>query len=142
MGLGVIVRTRAGDLRLAGVKRSLRQWDSEMAEAMAVDFAVEVARRFHFSDVEIQLDFHTVKRILKGESSTHLDLGRVCNEIKEKAAGLGHIRWEHVERKWNESAHFLAHWDCCWEREMIWVDSPPDSLVTLILKDNYVPNPN
>ncbi|CAL1412374.1 unnamed protein product [Linum trigynum] len=139
-GLGVVVRDRAGAFRLEAVKRSRRQWDPDLAEAMAVDFGVEIVGRYHFLNSEIQMDCQRVARILRGEQQTQLELGRVYEEIRRKATGLGPVAWSYISRKLNEPAHLVAHTDCGWEREDIWVDSPPSFLVQALQADVMMPS--
>ncbi|CAL1406926.1 unnamed protein product [Linum trigynum] len=137
-GLGVMVRDKKGAFCLAAIKRTRRCWDPELAESMAVDFGIDLADQYHFLASEIQTDCQTVERMMRGERQSKLEVGRVCDETKKRASEMGRFVWKFVGRKLNEPTHIVAHLDCDWEGERIWVDSTPNSIGLLLQNEASV----
>ncbi|CAL1384118.1 unnamed protein product [Linum trigynum] len=53
---GVVIRDGGGRFLFAGVRRSRIQWNPEEAEAMAIGFVLDLARRFELMEMEMESD--------------------------------------------------------------------------------------
>lgn len=58
----VVMRDRLGCLRMAAVKRVEAMWETEMAEAKAARYGLELATRFGFDRVVLESDAANVVR--------------------------------------------------------------------------------
>ncbi|CAL1383751.1 unnamed protein product [Linum trigynum] len=134
-GWGAVIRDGEGRFLFAGVRRSRTQWNPEEAEAMAIGFGLDLARRFGILEMEMESDCQGIIQQLQREEDRETESGLICAELRAVAQTLNHVQWNFVGRKFNGPAHLMAHVECDWESEEIWVDNPPQFLVTLLRED-------
>ncbi|CAL1384172.1 unnamed protein product [Linum trigynum] len=140
-GWGVIVRDHNGGFRLAAVKRTRRKWAPEIAEAMGIMFALDLAKRYDFTALDVETDCLLLVQKLLREMRSALEVEEVCEEIRDEADRVGDIRILFTGRECNEPAHMLAHTFCPWDSEEIWVSDPPYFLAHHLCKDNNLGSP-
>ena len=132
IGLGVVVRDSSGRMVLGGVRRRTANWDVHISEAMAGLFVVELLRRFGFSRVVVEGDSLVVLSALKNKPVGGSPIFNIFNDISRVCLSFDEVSFSHVRRAGNVVAHLLARWECVANSEVVWLDSFPQSVSTLV----------
>ncbi|XP_074302520.1 uncharacterized protein LOC141634127 [Silene latifolia] len=130
VGLGVVGRDSNGEMVLVASKRCRAGWSVKMAEAKAVLFGMEIAKRLELSSIIVETDalnvIHVVKKNGIGRSMFDLCIKDVC----ELANSLDCRGVVHVKRGGNTVAHLTARLCSVEGDELVHViDFPPFVLV-------------
>ncbi|KAL8543065.1 hypothetical protein ACS0TY_003805 [Phlomoides rotata] len=130
-GLGFVVRDEHGQVLMAGSKRCLAAGNSTLAEALALRFGLEKARKARPGWVLLESDSETLVKNCMGSCSgeTHVRMIRSMVNIVQG------IEISHCRRDANKVAHTLARFGTSPYFEQIWLDEVPDSCNSLILDD-------
>ncbi|CAL1374557.1 unnamed protein product [Linum trigynum] len=134
-GFGVVIRDANGECCLAGVKRTRRQWLPEFAEAAAISFGLEVAKRYNFLPGLVETDCLVVVQRIQNEDEDETEMAEVCKELRVQLLEAGGLNITFVGREANRAAHLMAHTLCNWEEEELWTSSPPVFLSPILISD-------
>jgi ribonuclease HI len=108
MSMGMVVRDHEGKC-LAAASVPLQGFSSpELAEAMALRQAMEIANEKGFVNVIFASDCLSVIQRLNKPRTDRSDVGLVLKDIKVLAEGFSSVSFKHVRRSLNEAAHLLA----------------------------------
>ncbi|CAL1388227.1 unnamed protein product [Linum trigynum] len=136
-GWGVVVRDEEGRCLLAGVKRSRIHWEPDLAEAKAIEYGLELARRFSWLEVEMESDCLGVIHTIRREEEGRTELGCLCATLRAQAQDLVKVIRNFTGRGKNQVAHAMAQVEGNWGEKDIWVDNPPIFIVPLLREDLF-----
>ncbi|CAL1384106.1 unnamed protein product [Linum trigynum] len=95
---GVVITDGGGKFMFDGVRRSRIQWNPEEAEAIAIDFGLDLAHKFALREIEMESDCQGVIQQLQWEEEREIEIGLVCAEIRAKARTLDCVKWSFTGR--------------------------------------------
>ncbi|KAF5477697.1 hypothetical protein F2P56_004314 [Juglans regia] len=135
MGLGVVIRNENGEVVACACSRRLPAPNSDVAESVALWFAVELCCELGFNRVTFEGD---AQAVVKDVNSMEEDLscrGHIIEDIK--AIMLGRRDWtvQFIGRKGNEVAHLLAKYALNIDFDKRWIDECPDFIFLQVCKD-------
>ncbi|KAL2921881.1 hypothetical protein RDABS01_013372 [Bienertia sinuspersici] len=107
VGMGAVIRDEEGRL-LMGVRRREVDWDTEVAEAMAARFGVEMAAKLGFESVELESDSSNLINKLKHESTGLSPIFLVIEDICHQASTFNFFGCNHVRKCGNTVPHYVA----------------------------------
>ncbi|CAL1398314.1 unnamed protein product [Linum trigynum] len=140
VGFGCVIRDSSGNFCGATAKKERGICRPIEAEAKAIIMGIREANRRGLSPFIVETDCLRLIHKLEKEENDTTELGIWCEEIKKLAkanevlSGVS-TRWGYTHRKNNSIAHWLAHSCFCWDRQFVWVDNPPTSLLLLLQAD-------
>jgi hypothetical protein len=109
--------------------------DPERAELVACRRAVVLAEWLGFSKLCLESDcLGAVVKIKNSEVDRSLH-GPLVEEIKELLRGFEASEVRYVRRSSNVVAHSLAKESCVNNSSTVWVESPPDFIVSVLARD-------
>ncbi|XP_021722694.1 uncharacterized protein LOC110690171 [Chenopodium quinoa] len=106
--LGVVARNEKGDVLFAGCKRLRGRWPPDVAEGMAISFAVKLGRRYGLKQIIIESDFQGIISRLEAASTFFSNLDKIVDDILFTSSHFDFISWSNVKREANFVAHHLA----------------------------------
>ncbi|CAL1357172.1 unnamed protein product [Linum trigynum] len=133
-GVGMVVRDKEGKFVMAAVRRTRVTWQPEIAEAEALLWGLKLIQQHQLYPAMMEMDCLSLIYKLQGKDEINLEIGTLCEEIRERAQGK-EIQWRFLGREGNESAHQMARVNCRWEETEVWFDRPPIFLLPQLLKD-------
>ncbi|CAL1384082.1 unnamed protein product [Linum trigynum] len=137
MGLGCVFRDWRGAFVGATLKKEKGSCRPIEAEARALVMGLVEANRRNFSPLIIESDCQVLINKLKKKEADFTELGNWCDgilrlaKVNEDLFG-SQVVWSFAGRKKNKVAHWLAHSGSVWDRQVVWTDSPPLSLLALL----------
>ncbi|CAI0435220.1 unnamed protein product [Linum tenue] len=117
-------------------------WETEMAEALAAEFGLQVAAQAQLTNVILETDCQTLTSKLAAAGSIHTEVGIICRNIRKLLGEMGQGSWQFSPREGNKAAHIMCHSETRWNESMIWFDRPPMFLVDQIESDNVTATPD
>ncbi|XP_021771657.1 uncharacterized protein LOC110735778 [Chenopodium quinoa] len=99
-GLGVVARDHRGELVAAAVKR-IHLTQAEIAEAQAVRYALQLARRLEYSHIWIESDAQEVVHAIKTKSNGVTPFHLVIEDVKSDSFNFNDCIFSHVRRVYN-----------------------------------------
>jgi len=132
---GFVVRDSDGQGMLAGSGRLRAVHDALSAEGEACLMALKAAMEVGISHVIIETDSLILIKAIQSNSFDRAPAGAIIKEIRELLAlHFVPLKFTHVPRSCNRSAHELAH--SGWSRDpdlpAIWYDPLPNSVLSLL----------
>lgn len=129
-GMGVSFRfailNNEGKMVVVAVNRHDAVWSSEMAEAGAARYGLEVAQRLGFTKVVLESDAaNIVKEYTKKRREQHPIFFFIFEDISCLSSSFELFSCSHVRRAGNTVAHTIARWDTGSNSERICMNSFP-----------------
>ncbi|KAL9450019.1 hypothetical protein AB3S75_011871 [Citrus x aurantiifolia] len=130
-GLGAVIRNSQGQVVVAAVKSINFQGDVSIAEAKAVQWGMEVARKASFTNVIIETDCSMVADLANNKVSNKTEIWWTIAEIQSSKQDFQSIDFYHVPRQCNTNAHSLAKRALKSSESVIWRDEFPADVLCL-----------
>ncbi|XP_021722372.1 uncharacterized protein LOC110689847 [Chenopodium quinoa] len=108
---GVLIRDNHGGLLAAAVKHCEARWSPDMAEAGAMRYGVELARRLGFEKVVLESDALTTVRAIQTRQVGAAPIFLLFDDVLKMSNDFSFFSCNHVKRTGNTVAHFVARWD-------------------------------
>ncbi|CAL1371746.1 unnamed protein product [Linum trigynum] len=137
-GYEMILRDNSGNFLMGATYRTRRRWPIEMAEAQAMLWGLKLTRANYSQPLLLESDCQSVIQKLNRREATEMEVGMICDEIREFANGGGNVEWRFWKREGNACAHKMARLKCRVDETEIWFSRPPVILVPLILQESNV----
>ncbi|CAL1373665.1 unnamed protein product [Linum trigynum] len=109
-----------------------------MAEAQAMRWGLKLTRLYFSQPLLLESDCQSVIHKLNRRDATEMEVGMICEEIRDLAAEEGNVEWRFWKREGNACAHEMARLNCRAEETEIWFSMPPVILVSLLLQESNV----
>ncbi|CAL1402625.1 unnamed protein product [Linum trigynum] len=140
MGLGCVFRDWRGAFVGATLKKEKGSCRPIEAEARALVMGLVEANQRFFSPLIVESDCQVLINKLKKKEVDFTELGNWCDEILRLAKvnedlSSSQVVWLFGGRKKNRLAHWLAHSGSVWDRQVVWTENPPLSLLALLEED-------
>lgn len=130
-GLGFVLRDSDGKILVAGVRCAVATWSSDISEAAAVLFCVEVAVRLGYRSVHLEGDSINVIRTIESSVSGCSPIHLLYDRISSLVSSFDAFCVSYVSRKGNSLAHVMARWDPSPSLEKLYMHSFPHELASL-----------
>ena len=131
-GFGAIIRNAAGEVMAGMSVKGPYVNNSEEAEVLACQKAIEFSIKAGFSELMIEGDNANVIRAISSPLANKSLLGHVYEDIRSYFGGLHSASISWVRRGGNMIAHLLAQYARNISDEMYWLeDSPPPAVAAL-----------
>jgi hypothetical protein len=137
MGAGIMVRDHHGDCLVACCDKFPNVTVPEMAEAMAIRFALSFARGECLDNFTCATDYLSVVQRVNSPGKDRSACGSVIEDIKRLLSSFQSSSITHVYRSQNVAAHVLAHY-VDYSNVSIWRGVPPVCIRDAIRKDSMV----
>jgi ribonuclease HI len=108
MGVGVVIRDHSGNFLVACNKLLDQVIAPEIAEALAIRSAITLTRDEGLNKVLLVSDCQSVIQRIQSPVRDRSLVGVVVEDIKTLAASLSYVKFQHVRRTCNSSAHTMA----------------------------------
>jgi hypothetical protein len=108
MAAGMVIRDHVGRCLLAASEPLVGYTSPELAETLALQRAVNLARDNGFQDVIFASDCLSLIQLVNSWTPDRSPEGIVVAYIKTQAAGFSSASFRHVHRSINGAAHILA----------------------------------
>ncbi|CAL1403382.1 unnamed protein product [Linum trigynum] len=140
VGFGCVLRDWRGAFVGATMKKEKGSCSPIEAEARALVIGLVEANRRNLSPLIVESDCQVLINKLRRREEDFTELGSWCDEILRLAKvneGLSgsQVIWSFAGRKKNRVAHWLAHSGSVWDRQVVWTENPPLSLLVLLEED-------
>ncbi|KAL9423014.1 hypothetical protein AB3S75_035159 [Citrus x aurantiifolia] len=129
-GLGAVIRNSKGQVLGAAVRSTTFQEDITTAEAEAVKWGMEMAKKARLMDVIVETDCMEVVNLANNETSNRKEIMWTILEIQECKAGFQTIQIQHVPRCCNKFAHSLAKRALESSESVMWLETPQADVLT------------
>ena len=137
--LGVIVRNSLGEVMASLLAHGPAMANSEEAEVLACQKAVEFAMDARFTDLVIKGDNAAVMKAITSPWLDRSRLGHIYDDIRTLVAGFRSCTIGCVKRSANFVAHSLARFASHLDDELVWLEeSPPPGLEALYLDARFL----
>ncbi|XP_024041739.1 probable H/ACA ribonucleoprotein complex subunit 1 [Citrus clementina] len=107
-GLGVVIRNDKGDVVAAAIKPSSFNGDVPFAEAEAIEWGMQVAKRAGINAVILESDCQVAIDLTNNRKGSKAEIFWVVSEINERRKEFQEVRFQHTLRSCNANAHSLA----------------------------------
>jgi ribonuclease HI len=134
MGVGVVVRDHTGTFLAACGERYDEVTNPELAEALALRWAVSFAIGEGYSKVIFASDCQSVINRIKSMLIDRSAYGPVIEDVKLLAKSFDSCSFQHVYRVLNIAAHSLAR-KCEFSVDAVWRGNPPVCIREAICND-------
>lgn len=132
VGLGVVIRDSSGKVLVMAVRRYQARWKALLAEAMAVRFGMQVARRHGFvAAVELKGDAYNLSKAIVSKCMGRSPLDLVVEDIWLIGDTLIDFSISHVKQGGNTVAHLIARLCPSNGVEQFFVDDFPQGALAL-----------
>lgn len=128
--LGAAIRCSSGELLVIETP-NVEPTCVLYAEAMVARYGLELARRFGYDQVILQLD---ALRVVNGIMSSAVDNGPVVSiyyDIKNLVTSMSSFSCKHIKKIGNTVAHLVARWEVSHCNEVVFLSPFPQSIITL-----------
>lgn len=129
---GAIIRDANGQPLVAAVKGSRASWAADMAEAGAIRYGVELARRLGYANVILESDALTVVRAIQDRKAGASPIFLLIDDVHKISNEFNIFMCVHVRRAGNTAAHSIARWETNGSSERICMNSFPQTLQSLV----------
>ncbi|XP_035551510.1 uncharacterized protein LOC118349853 [Juglans regia] len=128
MGLGVVIRNENGEVVACACSRRLPAPNSDVAESVALWFAVELCCELGFNRVTFEGDAQAVVKDVNSKEEDLSCRGHIIEDIKTTLSNVYRRDWtvQFIGRKGNEVAHLLAKYALNIDFDKRWIDECPD----------------
>ncbi|CAL1413794.1 unnamed protein product [Linum trigynum] len=92
-GYGMVLRDCSGNFLMGATYRTKRRWPIEMAEAQAMRWGLKLTRLYFSQPLLLESDFQSVIHKLNRRDATEMEVGMICEEIRDLAAEEGNVEW-------------------------------------------------
>ncbi|XP_021763973.1 uncharacterized protein LOC110728637 [Chenopodium quinoa] len=133
-GLGVVVRDNNGSMLLTATKK-ITQLRPDIAEAMAISYAMSTLLRFGYNSAWIESDALNIVSAITKRHYGAAPIFHILEEIRALYNAFNVCIFSHVKRNSNTVAHLVARGDIGECQELIRTDSFPESIVSLSMLD-------
>ncbi|XP_021741826.1 uncharacterized protein LOC110708037 [Chenopodium quinoa] len=134
-GLGAVIRDSSGVVCACSSFQAPDKWTTEVAEAKAVLFGLQLAGELGVQQIVLESDCLLVIQALRNKSTGSSSIHLVLDDIYAKSSNFVNVRWSFVKRGGNKIAHALAH-SQPWEvGHRVWNDVIPTRILELALAD-------
>ena len=129
--LGVVVRDANGVVQMMATKTMAGSREPTLAEAEAVRYGIQVARRAGYDRVWMESDAQSVVRSVQSEEYGLAPIYLIYEDIRNLAKSFSYFNFSHVKRAGNTVAHLVARWDTRNSDELVCMFPIPQSIMTL-----------
>ncbi|XP_065638358.1 uncharacterized protein LOC136071233 [Quercus suber] len=137
-GVGAVIRNEKGEVMAALSAKGASVVDSEEAEVLACQKALESAVDASFSNLIIEGDNVTVMQTMSSTQPNLSQLGLVYENIHCIAAGLRYVSFSCVRRSANLVVHSLTRYASQIDNEIVWMEeSQPPAFEALYLNSSF-----
>ena len=136
VGLGVVVRDSRGKVLGAVAERIPIPNSPAIVEALACRRAMIFARELSLPDAIFEGDAELIIKALRAKEVNHPEYGHVIQDSLVLASYFRVCAFSHVRRVSNSVAHFLARHSKSGLELQVWLDSLPDDLAPLVVRDS------
>jgi ribonuclease HI len=134
MGAGFILRNDRGQVLLAGSRRFAHIQDPELAEAVALRYALFCCLQANFLEVSAVSDCSNLIAKIKDRDRDRSASGVVISDIKKMVDRFSSVNFSHQGRLCNRAAHSLAR-GAESEASVVWVNEVPEVIRTIICNE-------
>lgn len=110
VGLGAMLRDEEGHIVAVAVKRASCTM-TEIAEAKAAEYVVQLALRLGYRDVEVESDSVNVIQAVNSTRNDLTPVHLVYDYIRLGSMLFDVCSFKHIKRHCNTAAHLVARWD-------------------------------
>ena len=135
-GLGVVVRDSSGRVLGAVAECIPIPMSPAIVEALACRRAMLFARELSIPDAIFEGDAELIIKALWTREVNHPEYGHVIQDALVLASFFRFCSFSHVRRVSNSVAHFLARFSKSGLESQVWLDSLPDVLAPLVVRDS------
>ncbi|XP_021719894.1 uncharacterized protein LOC110687544 [Chenopodium quinoa] len=128
-GLGTVIRDANGSLLTVATRTHTTS--PECAEALAVRYALQLARRLGFSRVWVESDAINVVKAVHIDDGGKAPIHLIFDDIRKDSLPFELCTFSHVKRSCNTVAHLAARWDTGCNVENVFLSPFPQILITL-----------
>ena len=129
-----MIRNAAGEIMATLSTRGEVVADSEEAEVLACQKAMEFAIDARFSELNVEGDNSVVMLVVSFTTPNWSHLGVIYDDIGCLAASLRYVSFNCIRRSANSIARSLARYANVLDGEVVWLeDSPPQLMMLCIL---------
>ena len=129
--LGVVLRDANGVVQMMATKIMVGSREPSLAEAEAVRYGIQVARRAGYDKVWVESDAQTVVRSVQSKEYGLAPIYLIYEDIRNLAKSFIYFHFSHVKRAGNTVAHLVARWDTRSSDELVCMFPIPQSIMTL-----------
>ncbi|XP_019199894.1 PREDICTED: uncharacterized protein LOC109193508 [Ipomoea nil] len=131
-GFGAVVRSHEGRFIAAKGGRLGCIQDPLLAEAYAVEQALDWIRSFNFNNVIVEIDCLMFSSTFNSRHSDFSYVGSIVKQCIQIASDIGNVQVRHVKRSVNHVAHVLARATGSSSVLGSWSSHPPSCIAALI----------
>ncbi|KAF5451273.1 hypothetical protein F2P56_026390 [Juglans regia] len=135
MGLGVVMRNEKGEVLACACSRRLPAINYDVAETVALWFAVELCLDLGFNRVTFEGDAQSVVKVVNSREEDLSCGGHIIEDIKTILEGRSAWTVQFIGRKGNEVAHLLVKNALNLEFDKFWIDECPAFIFLQVCKD-------
>ena len=135
LGIGVVIRDSNGLVMASMSKLLPQQYTSLEIETLAASSALEFAAKLGFRQVTLETDSQVLSNALRHNSPYLFPLGLLIDDIRCNASLFNQLLYSHVKREGNKVAHSLARYSIYISDFLVWMETVPPPLVSLVLAD-------
>lgn len=135
VGLGVILRDHNRSILAMGVKRLAVKWHANVAEAAVARYDVDLALKLGYVSLVGEWDALMVVKVVKQGTCESSPIFHFLNDVRRMAREFDVFSMYHVKRAGNIVVRLLARWESNCNAERVWLDSFPQSILTLVELD-------
>ncbi|KAL0009952.1 hypothetical protein SO802_005060 [Lithocarpus litseifolius] len=136
--VGAVIRNERGEVTVALSAMGPFVQDSEEAEIVACQKALEFAIDVGFTDLVIEGDNVNVMRAIDSNCMDSSRLGTVIEDIHCLVSGLRWSAVSCVKRSANAVAHCLAHFAKNVSEELVWIEDCPQPAKEALYNDSLI----
>ncbi|KAL9226062.1 hypothetical protein vseg_001914 [Gypsophila vaccaria] len=134
-GFGILARNDMGAVVWCSVIQEEGEMVVEVAEAMAILWALAKARDAGNSRVVVESDCLTVVTALTNNAKGRSTLFLILDDIRCLASCFEAISWRHISRNFNKGAHELAHLKPWVRGCRDWIGDVPSQILSIVNAD-------
>ena len=124
-GVGAIIRNSAGEVMTGMLAKGEYMHNSDEAEALACQKALEFSMEGGFSNLVIEGDSSNVMRAILSSVANNSFFGHIVDDIRHNISGRQFVAFSCVKREGNMVAHSLARFSRNIVDELYWMEDEP-----------------
>ena len=124
-GVGAIIRNSAGEVMTGMLAKGEYMHNSDEAEALACQKALEFSMEAGFSNLVIEGDSSNVMRAILSSVANNSFFGHIVDDIRHNISGRQFVAFSCVKREGNMVAHSLARFSRNIVDELYWMEDEP-----------------
>ncbi|KAM6574984.1 uncharacterized protein LOC115696372 [Cannabis sativa] len=135
IGIGVIVRNSAGQVKAALSTPAIGNFKSQEMEAKAMSVGLSWAKTYQLPIDFVETDCLMLVNALNGDVSQYSGFYDLVSDVKFHLSNFSNTCVSHIRRNANQAAHGLARYALQLDNECIWLEDIPSTIFSVVVND-------